>query len=132
MGSIIVGLLTDKAISSYKRLPYLNYEQRKAVVENLKGVDKVVKQDELDYTKNLRNLKPDYVVHGDDWRNGVQKKVRQNVIDVLSEWGGRLHEIPYTKGISSTSINQNLKEIGTTPNIRLNRLSRLLDSKARY
>ena len=57
------------------------------------------------------------------------KKVRQNVIDVLSEWGGRLHEIPYTKGISSTSINQNLKEIGTTPNIRLNRLSELLDSK---
>ena len=69
------------------------------------------------------------MVHGDDWRNGVQKKVRQNVIDVLSEWGGRLHEIPYTKGISSTGINQNLKEIGTTPNIRLNRLSRLLDSK---
>ena len=74
MGSIIVGLFTDRAIASYKRLPYLNYEQRKAVIENIKGVDKVVKQDELDYTKNLRNLKPDYVVHGDDWRYGVQKK----------------------------------------------------------
>ena len=73
MGSIIVGLFTDRAIASYKRLPYLNYEQRKAVIENIKGVDKVVKQDELDYTKNLRNLKPDYVVHGDDWRYGVQK-----------------------------------------------------------
>ena len=129
LGNVIIGLLTDKAISSYKRLPYLSYEQRKAVVENIKGVGKVVKQDQLDYTDNLRKLKPDYVVHGDDWRNGVQKKVRQNVIDVLSEWGGLLHEIPYTKGISSTSINQNLKEIGTTPNIRLNRLSRLLDSK---
>jgi phosphoenolpyruvate phosphomutase / 2-hydroxyethylphosphonate cytidylyltransferase len=129
LGDVIIGLLTDKAISSYKRLPYLNYEQRKAVVENIKGVDKVVRQNKLDYTDNLRKLKPDYVVHGDDWRDGVQKKVRQNVIDVLSEWGGVLHEIPYTKGISSTSINQNLKEIGTTPNIRLNRLSRLLDSK---
>ena len=88
LGSIIVGLFSDRAIASYKRLPYLNYEQRKAVVENIKGVDKVVKQDQLDYTDNLRKLKPDYVVHGDDWRNGVQKKVRQNVIDVLSEWGG--------------------------------------------
>jgi len=129
LGEVIVGLLTDKAISSYKRLPYLNYQQRKAIVENIKGVNEVVEQKELDYTKNLRKYKPDYVVHGDDWKKGVQKEVRKRVVDVLSEWGGKLHEVPYTKGISSTNINENLKEIGTTPEIRLRRLRRLIDSK---
>ncbi len=119
LGDVIVGVLTDKAIASYKRLPTLKFEQRKLIIESIKGVTEVVPQNELDYSVNLRKLKPDFVVHGDDWKDGVQKKVRQKVIDTLAEWGGKLHEVPYTKGISSTQLNQAVKEIGTTPNIRL-------------
>jgi phosphoenolpyruvate phosphomutase len=128
-GDVILGLLTDKAIASYKRLPFLTYEQRKVIVKNIKGVSEVVPQETLDYVPNLRKLKPDYVVHGDDWRTGVQRETRQRVIDALAEWGGELIEPKYTPGISSTKLNRGVKEIGTTPGIRLNRLRRLLASK---
>ncbi len=129
LGDVIVGVLTDQAIASYKRLPTLKFEQRKQIIESIKGVKEVIAQNELDYTVNLRKIKPDYVVHGDDWKDGVQRKVRQQVIDTLAEWGGKLHEVPYTKGISSTLLNQSLKEIGTTPNVRLEKLQRLIASK---
>jgi phosphoenolpyruvate phosphomutase len=129
LGEVTIGLLTDAAIASYKRLPFMAFEQRKEVVESLKGVDRVVAQETLDYVPNLRLYRPDVVVHGDDWREGVQRNVRQAVIDVLAEWGGELVEVPYTKGISSTQLNQALKEIGTTPDLRRNKLRRLLQAK---
>ncbi|AQS50371.1 phosphoenolpyruvate mutase [Paenalcaligenes hominis] len=128
-GEVIVGLLTDAAIASYKRIPYMKFEQRKEVIESIKGVARVVPQETLDYEPNLRLLKPDYVVHGDDWRHGVQQKTRQRVIDVLGEWGGELIEVPYTQGISSTQLNRALKEIGVTPDIRLKSLRRMLEVK---
>ena len=128
-GTVIVGVLTDQAIASYKRLPYMDFEQRKIIVENLKGVSEVIPQETLDYVPNLRKLKPDYVVHGDDWKEGVQRKTRQSVIDVLTEWGGELIEPHYTEGISSTQLNNALKSIGTTPGIRLKKLRRLLNAK---
>ena len=74
LGSVTVGLLTDSAISDYKRLPFMSFEQRKEVIENIKGVDNVIPQDTLDYKPNLRRLKPDFVVHGDDWKEGPQKR----------------------------------------------------------
>lgn len=129
LGSVTVGVLTDAAIASYKRLPYLNYEQRAEIVSNIKGVDRVVPQTTLDYVPNLRELKPDYVVHGDDWKEGVQAKTRQRIIEAMAEWGGKVIDIPYTQGISSTAMNQRLKEIGTTPEIRLKRLRRLIGAK---
>ena len=129
-GEITVGLLTDKAIASYKRLPHMNYEQRKIVIENIKGINKVIPQDTLDYSINLRKLKPDFVVHGDDWQNGVQKITRQNVIDVISNWGGQLIEVPYTKDISSTKLNKGIKQIGISPTNRLASLRRLINAKS--
>jgi len=129
LGEVIVGLLTDSAIASYKRLPYLTYEQRKAVIENIKGVNSIVPQYTLDYTDNLREIKPDFVVHGDDWQVGVQSQVRQQVISVLAEWGGELVEIEYTPGISSTQLHMDLKQTGTTPDIRLGQLRRLIAAK---
>ncbi|MDR3165206.1 MAG: phosphoenolpyruvate mutase [Synergistaceae bacterium] len=129
LGDIILGLLTDKAIASYKRLPFMSYEQRKIIAENLKGVRQVVPQEELDYTPNLRKYRPDYVVHGDDWREGPQKQVRERVIEVLHEWNGQLVEPPYTKGISSTELIVRQREIGTTPGFRLAQLKRLLSVK---
>ncbi|MCL5255763.1 MAG: phosphoenolpyruvate mutase [Gammaproteobacteria bacterium] len=128
-GEVVVGLLTDEAIASYKRIPHMEFEMRKEVIENLKGVSRVVPQHTLDYVPNLRELKPDYVVHGDDWKEGVQQKTRQAVIDVLAEWGGELIEVPYTPGISSSKLNKALKEIGTTPEIRLKSLRRMLKVK---
>lgn len=129
LGEVTIGLLTDKAIASYKRLPTLKYEQRKVVIENIKGVNVVVPQEELDYTRNLEKYKPDFVVHGDDWKNGVQSKTRQNVIDTLAQWNGKLVEVPYTPGISSTQLNQSVKEIGTTPEVRMGKLRRLIYAK---
>lgn len=129
LGSVTVGVLTDKAISSYKRLPYLDFEQRKMIVENLKGVDKVIAQDTLDYVPNLMKIKPDFVVHGDDWKEGIQKETRQRVIDTISEWGGKVIDVPYTQGISSSKLNEKIKSIGTTPEIRMKRLRRLIQAK---
>ena len=129
LGEVTVGVLTDAAIASYKRLPYMSYEQRAAVVAALKGVVQVIPQEQLDYIPNLRKLKPDFVVHGTDWREGVQAKTRQGVIDVLAEWGGRLVEPEYTPGISSTLLNKAIREVGTTPDIRRRRLRRLLNAK---
>jgi phosphoenolpyruvate phosphomutase / 2-hydroxyethylphosphonate cytidylyltransferase len=129
LGDVTVGLLTDAAIASYKRLPHMTYEQRKTVVESLKAVAHVVPQETLDYVPNLRELQPNYVVHGDDWRTGVQRETRQRVIDALHEWGGELVEVPYTEGISSTQLNESVKQIGTTPSVRLSRFRRLLDTK---
>ena len=129
LGEVIIGVVTDKAAASYKRLPFLTFEQRKTIVENIKGVKKVIAQDTLDYVPNLIKLKPDYVVHGDDWKEGVQKQTRQRVLDVLKQWGGELIEIPYTQGISSTKLNNALKEIGITPEMRMKRFKRLIQAK---
>jgi phosphoenolpyruvate mutase len=129
LGKVTVGVLTDSAIASYKRLPYMNYEQRSEIVSNLRTVYEVIPQSTLDYTENLKSLKPDYVVHGDDWKDGVQQKTRQNVIDTIAEWGGELVEVPYTEGISSTALNKAVKELGTTPQVRLSSLRRLLNAK---
>ena len=129
LGRVVVGVLTDEAIASYKRLPYLDYAQRSLIVENIKGVDEVIPQTTLDYVPNLEKIHPDYVLHGDDWKQGVQQNTRQRVIDCISKWGGKVIDIPYTQGISSTQLNKRLKEIGTTPEIRMKRLRRLIAAK---
>jgi len=129
LGDVIVGLLTDKAIASYKRLPYMTYEQRKEVIENIKGVLEVIPQETLDYRDNLISLKPDYVVHGDDWKEGVQRETRAQVLECIKIWEGKLVEVPYTQGISSTQLNKSVRELGTTPDVRRARLRRLIDAK---
>ncbi len=129
LGEVTIGLLTDEAIASYKQLPYLDYSQRKVVVENIKGVEYVVEQTTLDYTKNLKDLRPDFVVHGDDWITGVQKDTRQKVIETLKEWGGELKEIAYTSGVSGQGYKETQKRIGTTPDARRSRLKRLIRSE---
>ena len=129
-GELIVGLLTDSAIATHKRLPFLTYEQRKAVVENLKGVSEIVPQEEWSYVPNLKKYKPDYIIHGDDWKSGPLSKVREEVIAVMKEIGGEVIEIPYTQGITSSILNETKKTIGTTPDIRLKTLRRLIKSKS--
>lgn len=127
---VIVGILTDKAIASYKRLPYMTYEQRAEIVSSLKYVDTVLPQHTLDYTDNLTSIRPDIVVHGDDWTEGVQRSTYLKVVETIKEWGGTVVNIPYTLGISSTQLNKSIREIGTTPDIRRARLRRLLNAKS--
>lgn len=129
LGEVTVGLLTDEAIASYKRLPYLTFDERKEIVEGLKGVTRVVPQETLDYVPNLLTLRPDFVVHGSDWREGVQRKTRQRVLDTLAGWGGELIEPDYTEGISSTRLNAAMREVGTTPQVRLRKLRRLIEAQ---
>ena len=128
-GKLIIGLLTDSAIVSHKRLPYLTYEQRKQVVENIKGVAEVVPQNEWNYVPNLKKYKPDFMIHGDDWKSNYLSKIREECFEVMKEWGGEIIEIPYTKGINSTALAENASIIGTTPDIRRATLRRLLEAK---
>jgi phosphoenolpyruvate phosphomutase len=128
-GRVIVGLLTDSAIVSHKRLPALTYEQRKNVLENIKGVSEVIPQEEWSYITNLKKLKPNYIIHGDDWKSNYLQKIRLEVIDLMKEIGGEVIEIPYTKGIDSDKLFENTKAIGSNPDIRLKSLRRLIKSK---
>jgi len=129
LGYVIVGLLTDEAIFTYKRTPALSYENRKFIIENIRGVKEVVKQNTLSYRDNLIRIRPDYVVHGDDWKTGIQRNTRREIIETLTEWGGELIEIPYTKGISSTQLHKHIRDIGITSTDRVKRLRQLIDEK---
>ena len=127
LGEVVVGLLTDDAIAGYQRLPYMEYEQRKVVMENIVGVKEVVPQETLDYIPNLKKIKPDYVLHRDDWNTGVLRETRQRVIETLKQWGGELIEPQYLTGITSTSLNRAIREVGTTPQMRMGMLKRMLE-----
>ena len=128
-GVVTVGLMSDRAMLTYKRLPFLSYEQRKEVLISIKYVSKVFKQDSLDLVESLMHFKPDYLVNGDDWKTGVQQKTRAIAIETLKLWGGKLIEIPYTKGISSSAINKAAKQGGVDPSIRQDRFLRLIENK---
>ena len=126
-GEVIVGLLTDKAIASYKSIPKLSYRQREVVLKNIKYIKKVIPQKTLDYSDNLNLIKPNYVVHGDDWKTGIQSQTRLRVIKTLKKWGGKLIEPKYTKNISSTIIKNKIS--AHYPESRVSRLKRLIYSK---
>jgi len=128
-GDIIIGLFTDSAIAKHKRLPYLNYKQREKILKNFRGVIKVVPQNEWDYSSNINKIRPDYMVHGDDWKVGLDSLIRRNVIKTLSAYGGKLIEIKHTKGISSGAFVESQRIISTTPDVRRSTLSRLINSK---
>jgi|TARA_B110000259_G_C13847965_1_gene335533 phosphoenolpyruvate phosphomutase len=107
-GSVIVGLLTDSAINSYKGKTYMNYYQREKVLMAIKYVKKVIPQKSLDYSENLIKLKPDFVVHAKDWKKGVQASTRKKVIKTIKEWSGKLIEPNYTKGVSSSKLKKKI------------------------
>ena len=128
-GDVMIGLFTDKAIATHKRLPYLTYEQRRNVIENIKGVSKIVPQDDWSYVPNLEKYKPDYIIHGDDWLYGPEKYIRDEVFKVMEKQGGKVIEIPYTKGITSSGLAKEIESLGTTPEARMKSLRRLISAK---
>ena len=128
-GNLTIGLLTDEAIASHKRLPLLSYEQRYRILENVKGVKSIVPQKEWDYAPNIKKYKPDLMVHGDDWLEGPFFPYREKALKALDEIGSELIEIPYTKDVSSTQLKENLYSQGITPEGRKKTLKRLLKIK---
>ena len=129
-GRLIVGLLTNSAIATHKRIPYLTYEQRKAVIENIKGVSEVIPQEEWSYVPNLEKLKPNYIIHGDDWKTNYLQGIRKEVYEVMKKIGGEVIEIPYTKGINSSQLFENKTNNGITVDQRLKSLKLLTKYKS--
>jgi len=129
LGELTIGMLTDEVVASYKRFPVLRYEERVKLLKSIKGVSKVVPQNTLSYTDNLRLIKPDYVVHGDNWKAGLQKPIRDEVIEVLKEYGGQLIEFCYSNNAEYESLEKSQQEQLSMPDIRRGRLRRLLKMK---
>jgi len=109
-GEVILGILTDEAISTYKKKPILKYKDRKTVLQSIKYIKKIIPQKTHDYSFNLIRLKPNYVIHGDDWKKGNQKNIRKKVIQLIKKWNGKLIEPSYTKKISSSLIKKKIKK----------------------
>lgn len=129
LGRLIVGILSDEAVASFKRYPLIPFEERKALFENIAGVERVVEQNTLSYAENLRQLKPDFVVHGNDWCEGFQKPIRQEVIDVLSEFGGKLVEYPYSNSPMYKELDAAHRAEASMPDVRRGRLRKLIHMK---
>lgn len=105
---MVVGVLSDNAVASYKRFPLVPFEERKVLAENLQYVYQVVEQRELSYKENLLAIKPAYVVHGDNWKQGVQKPIRDEVIQILQIYGGKLIEFPCAEGETLHNIEKRM------------------------
>lgn len=129
LGRLIIGILSDEAVASFKRYPLIPFDERKALFSNMAGVERVVTQDSLSYAKNLRELKPDYVVHGDDWKEGFQKPIRQEVCEVLAEYGGKLVEYPYSNDPRYKELDARHRSEASMPDIRRGRLRNLINMK---
>ena len=129
LGKLIIGVLSDEAVVSYKRYPLLPYAERKSMFENIVGVYKVVEQKTLSYKENLERYQPSIVVHGDDWMNGIQKPIRDEVISVLASYGGKLIEFPYSKEKKFEDLDKRVRTELSMPDSRRARLKKVLAMK---
>ncbi len=129
IGKLIVGVLSDEAVASYKRFPLMPFAERKAMIENIKGIHKVVEQKTLSYAENLKKYKPDIVVHGDDWQVGFQKPVRDEVVGILATYGGKLVEYPYTVDNKYKVLEDNARYNLSLPDVRRARLKKSIAMK---
>ncbi len=129
LGELTIGMLTDDVVASYRRFPILKYDERVKIIESIKGVSKVIPQKKLSYAENLRMLKPDYVVHGDNWVTGFQKPIREEVMKVLKEYGGKLIEYSYTVNEEYEKLELSQREQLSMPDVRRGRLKQLLEMK---
>lgn len=129
LGKLIVGVLSDEAVASYKRFPLMSFAERKEMLESIKGIHKVVEQKTLSYAENLRKYKPDIVVHGDDWQVGFQKPVRDEVVGILATYGGNLVEYPYTVDDKYKVLEDNARYNLSLPDVRRARLKKSIALK---
>lgn len=129
LGDLTIGVLSDEAIASFKRYPLMPFEERKVLFENITGVKKVVEQKELSYKNVLLELKPDIVVHGDDWKEGFQKPIREEVVEILNSYGGELVEFPYNKDARYDELEKQSRMQLGMPDYRRGRLKKLINMK---
>ena len=129
LGELIVGVLSDEAVAEYKRFPLVPASERRVMFENIAGVSRVVEQKTLSYREILEELRPDIVVHGDNWVTGFQKPIRDEVIEVLAQWGGQLVEFPYSSDEKYKEIDRRQRAELAMPDMRRGRLRRLLEMK---
>ena len=129
LGKLIIGVLSDEAVASFKRYPLVPASERKVMFENITGVYKVVEQKTLSYKGNLEKYRPDYVVHGDDWVTGFQKPVRDEVVSILASYGGKLVEYPYSSDPKFKAMEDRAKAELSMPDMRRARLKKLLELK---
>ncbi len=128
-GKVIVGLFTGKACGEIDSVPYLDYAQRKEVLDEIKYISEVIPQETASYKNNLLKIKPDFVVHGDDWKYNYLRKYRQETLETLEEWNAELIEIPYSSEISDSKLKDQMMSLGITNNARLGRLRKLISYK---
>ena len=126
-GDLIVGLYTDKAIVQKKRLPLISYENRKKILKNINGIKKIVPQNDWEYCNNLKKIKPDFMVHGDDWKLN-EKNLRSKTIKTLKKINAKLIEIPFTKNISSSALSERMFSQNMLPSTRMSSLRRMIES----
>lgn len=129
IGKLTVGILSDAAVASYKRFPLVPFEERKELLKNIQYVSEVIEQKDLSYKENLLKLKPNYVVHGDDWKHGVQKPIRDEVIAILNQYGGELIEFPYGKKAVFQEIEKHMRAELSIPDFRRGRLKKAIQMK---
>ena len=128
-GKLIIGVLTDEAVAGYKRFPLLPFEERKSLFKNISGVYKVVEQKNLSYLDNLKQYKPDYLVHGDDWQSGFQKPVRDEAVAFLATYGGKLIEFPYARAEEYRMLDERMRQELSLPDMRRSRLKKMINVK---
>lgn len=129
LGKLIIGVLSDEAVTSYKRFPLVPAKERRKLFENIAGVYKVVEQKTLSYKENLEKYKPSIVVHGDDWVTGFQKPIRDEVASVLASYGGKLVEYPYSSDPEYRAMENRARAELSLPDIRRARLKKTLEMK---
>ena len=129
LGRVVVGLLSDEAIESYKKGPFLKYEDRYNLLKNIQLIDEIIEQSTLDYSENLEKLKPKFVVHGDEWKEGYQQKIREKVIEKLNAWNGKLIEVPYSQNAISVDFKDEKLRDKVTSTERLSSLKKLVNEK---
>ncbi|WP_197017424.1 isocitrate lyase/phosphoenolpyruvate mutase family protein [Methanobrevibacter oralis] len=126
-GDVIVGVLCDSEMVKYNQFPLKSTEQRMEIVKNISGIKDVVVQNEIMYDNIIKEIRPDYVIHGNNWEEDSMKLIRKNIIEVTSRYGGELIEIPYTFNEHVQKIDKQMKEKLAMPELRRARLKRLLD-----
>ncbi|WP_195282607.1 phosphoenolpyruvate mutase [Harryflintia acetispora] len=129
LGRLVVGVVSDEAVASFKHYPIIPFEDRKCLFESITDVDRVIEQKTLSYKGVIESLKPDIIVHGDDWRQGFQKPLRDEVVDLLSHYGGKLVEFPYSSDEKYKDIEKRLQSQLAIPDQRRGRLRKLLSIK---
>ena len=126
-GKVIGGVLCDTAMIRFNRFPTVSFDERVRMVKDIPEVDEVIVQNETLYENTLRKIKPDYVIHGDNWCEGPEKAIRDNVVSVMNELGGEVIEVPYTRNENVKKIDDRIKDKLSMPEFRRKRLKQLIE-----